>query len=149
MVSLYLPTFYGLVAVNHWFLFSLWLGRCAPCIPPWVFFLVQSAESWNFLKPRICMEYPSFLALESWNCWLVAAWSQLPWIALPLLSYRTSCLPFWCRGSVSLILIPRLRPCSGRSKSEAMIYLLTVSVRIKYGLRLIQADLQSAIFIRF
>jgi hypothetical protein len=30
MVSLYLATFYGLVAVNHWFLFSLWLGHCAP-----------------------------------------------------------------------------------------------------------------------
>jgi len=113
------------------FCLAFWRGCCAPWIPPWVFFLVRSAESWNCLKPWICLEYPSFLALESWNCWRVAAWSQLPWIALPLLSYRTSCLPFWRRGSMSLILVPRLRPCSGRLKGKAMICLLTVSVRIK------------------
>jgi len=33
--------------------------------------------------------------------------------------------------TLSLILIPRLRPCSGRLKGEAMIYLLTGTVRIK------------------
>jgi hypothetical protein len=32
---------------------------------------------------------------------------------------------------MSLILIPRLRPCSRRLKGKAMIYILTVSVRIK------------------
>jgi len=36
---------------------------------------------------------------------------------------------FDCR--LSLILIPRLRPCSGRLKGKAMICLLTVSIRIK------------------
>jgi len=101
---LYSAAFVGLVAVNHWFCLVFWWGCCAPWIPPWVFFLVQSSEIWNCSKPRICLEYPSFLALESWNCWRVAAWSQLPWIALPLLSYRTSCLPFRWRGSVSFIL---------------------------------------------
>jgi hypothetical protein len=33
--------------------------------------------------------------------------------------------------TLSLILIPRLQPCSGRLKGEAMIYLLTGTVRIK------------------
>ncbi len=32
---------------------------------------------------------------------------------------------------ISRILVPRLRPCSGRLKGKAMIYLLTGSVRIK------------------
>jgi len=70
------------------FCLAFWRGRCAPWIPPWVFFLVRSAESWNCLKPRICLEYPSLFALESLNCWLLLLGVSLLGLLLPLLSFR-------------------------------------------------------------
>jgi hypothetical protein len=46
-------------------------------------------------------------------------------------SLQMKCSALRLNRNLSLILIPRLGPCSGRLKGEAMIYLLTDSVRIK------------------
>jgi len=119
-----LATFNGQVALNCWFWLSFWRGHCEPWIPPWVFFLVRSAESWNCLSPWICLEYPSFFALESWTAGLAAAWSLLPWIALPLLSAELLVYLLVQRKRVIYLISPGCDPVMGDNRAKQFGWLL-------------------------
>ncbi len=80
--------------------------------------------TWSLLGPWICLEILHYLCLSLETAGetacssflggrplLVTAWSNPPWIALPLLFDQ-------CRGIMSFILIPRFWSCLGDKRAK-------------------------------
>jgi hypothetical protein len=138
MMSLYSATFYGQVAVNLWFcLWYLWLYQVAVNLESsWVFSLfglLSLETSWNLesawsilpylsawvfkLLDWICLEYLSLLLktvfprIQSWECMELPSLSN----SFTLLFLQHS---YQHRGSVSLILIPRLQSYMGDKRAK-------------------------------
>jgi len=123
-----------------------WPGRCEPENLPWVFFLVRSVESW------ICLKYPSFLALESLNCWQNCL-EFLPCLGVPLWLLPGGNLlklhyPYCLTAQRKRVIYldPQVVTLSWEIKGQSNDWFTYCSVRIKAQAKTIFIGLQSPDF---